>query len=244
MTDNVPVFEINGREYEWPGIVGLTTREARIFYQETGVVWESIWLDDLTVRDLFMREGFLSAMARIAYVREHPEALDDDVKAIIDRQPRMSLFSTLLQATSFSDGATASAASTVDAVDGANSAAVVSEATASHESLRAQGERARVRVVIWVPDLARRPLSLIAAGRSRSPVVRGPMSARSILAGRGRTRPVPSSLPDHPGPPRIAPARRRRRCPATPRAPRTPGTAGTGPGPLRWATVRMRSRYP
>lgn len=98
MTDKVPVFEIDGREYEWPGLMGLTTRECRIFYEETGIVWESLWLDNMTVADLFGREGFMSAMARIAYVREHPDALDDQVKTIIGNQPRAALFSTALQA--------------------------------------------------------------------------------------------------------------------------------------------------
>jgi hypothetical protein len=94
----VPVFEIDGREYEWPGLMTLTVRECRIFHEETGLVWESLWIDGMTVPDLFHREGFLSAMARIAYVREHPEALDDAVRAIIANQPRMALFSTGLQA--------------------------------------------------------------------------------------------------------------------------------------------------
>ena len=98
MTETVPVFEIDGREYEWPGLMSLTVRECRIFHEETGVVWESLWIDGMTVQDLFHREGFLSAMARIAYVREHPEALDDAVKAVIANQPRMSLFATGMQA--------------------------------------------------------------------------------------------------------------------------------------------------
>ena len=98
MSDKTPVFEIDGREYEWPGLMTLSVRECRIFFEETGLVWESLWLDGLTVPDLFHKEGFLSAMARIAYVREHPDALDDDVRAVIANQPRMSLFSTGLQA--------------------------------------------------------------------------------------------------------------------------------------------------
>ena len=98
MTEKVPVFEIDGREYEWPGLMSLTVRECRIFHEETGVVWESLWIDGMTVKELFHREGFLSAMARIAYVREHPEALDDAVKAVIANQPRMSLFATGMQA--------------------------------------------------------------------------------------------------------------------------------------------------
>ena len=32
MTDTVPVFEIDGREYEWPGLMSLTVRECRIFH--------------------------------------------------------------------------------------------------------------------------------------------------------------------------------------------------------------------
>ena len=98
MTDKVPVFEIDGREYEWPGLMTLTVRECRIFHEETGLVWESLWMDGMTVPDLFHREGFLSAMARIAYVREHPDAQDDEVRAIISNQPRAALFSTGLQA--------------------------------------------------------------------------------------------------------------------------------------------------
>lgn len=94
----VPVFEIDGREYEWPGLMSLNVRECRIFREETGIVWETLWIEDMTVADLFKREGFLSAMARIAYVREHPEALDDAVKAVIERQPAVSLFATALAA--------------------------------------------------------------------------------------------------------------------------------------------------
>lgn len=96
--ERVPVFEIDGREYEWPGLMGLTVRECRIFREETGMVWESLWLDNMTVKDLFAREGFLSAMARIAYVREHPEALDDDVRTVISNQQAVSLLATGLQA--------------------------------------------------------------------------------------------------------------------------------------------------
>ena len=68
-----PALEIDGRQYEWPGLMSLTNRECRIFYEETGVVWESLWLDGMTVKDMALKEGFMAAMARIAYTREHPD---------------------------------------------------------------------------------------------------------------------------------------------------------------------------
>jgi hypothetical protein len=92
------MFEIDGRSYEWPGLLNLTVRECRIFYEETGVVWESLWLDGLTVADLFKMPGALAAMARIAYVREHPEARDEDVKVLIDDQPAASLLAVGMRA--------------------------------------------------------------------------------------------------------------------------------------------------
>lgn len=97
MIDPAP-FQIDGQPYEWPGLLNLTIREARLFHQETGVIWESIWIDKLNIADLFKTPGFVPAMARIAYIREHPDTGDDEVKVIIDRQPALGLFATAAQA--------------------------------------------------------------------------------------------------------------------------------------------------
>ena len=57
MSDSPAVFEIDGEQYEWPGFMGFTLRELQIFYAETGRTWESLMLEDLTVRRDVQRAG-------------------------------------------------------------------------------------------------------------------------------------------------------------------------------------------
>lgn len=89
-------FEINGQTYEIPAVASFDNDEARIFYETTGHTMEQLWLGEITYADLFREEGFLPAMAHIAYRREHPDVDQAEVKALIGKQNRLSLLGALL----------------------------------------------------------------------------------------------------------------------------------------------------
>lgn len=97
MTDEQRGFQINGRTYEVPAVASFDNDEARIFYDTTGHTMEQLWLGEITYADLFREEGFLPAMAHIAYRREHPDADQAEVKALIGKQNRLELLGALLR---------------------------------------------------------------------------------------------------------------------------------------------------
>lgn len=108
MAENESGFLIDGAIYELPSIVGLTNRENRIYYKATGLLvewsWVSLQTGEITFYDLMQNEGFLPAMAQIAYIREHPEADDAEVASMIDGLNRFELFSSLVDSTIGTEG--------------------------------------------------------------------------------------------------------------------------------------------
>ena len=93
-------LEIDGRLYDFPLLSTLDLDEDRIFYQATGMHTEDAWLGvqeggALKWSDLVDNEGFLAAMARIAYRREHPDVQDEIVVEIVGRQKRMDMLASI-----------------------------------------------------------------------------------------------------------------------------------------------------
>lgn len=92
-------LEIDGSMYDFPMLSSFDLDEDRIFYQLTGMHTEDAWLGldagTVTSRDLFDNEGFLAAMAQIAYRREHPDVTDDLVVKLVGRQKRVDLIASL-----------------------------------------------------------------------------------------------------------------------------------------------------
>lgn len=91
-------FEINGETYEVPMPSTFDMDEAQVFYDYTGWVVEEIWLGDLDWAEIGRKPGFLSALVHIAYRRAHEEEADADIKALVGKQNRLSLFGAMLTA--------------------------------------------------------------------------------------------------------------------------------------------------
>src|SRR6188472_2382369 len=100
MADNETGFLIDCDRYELPDMGTFTIRESRVFYRETGLVPEVVRMrlqaGDLTFMDLLENVGFLPALATVAYMREHDDADDATVEAVIAATRRDDLFMALL----------------------------------------------------------------------------------------------------------------------------------------------------
>lgn len=106
-------LEIDGTPYEFPSIGSFDLDEDRIFYKATGMHVEDVWLGiqddgDLSFSTLVQNEGFLPAMAHIAYRREHPEETADAIFRVVGRQKRLEMLASL--ASSVADDQEADAA--------------------------------------------------------------------------------------------------------------------------------------
>lgn len=93
-------LEIDGAAYEFPSVGSFDLDEDRIFFQATGMHAEDVWIGlqddgDLSFSALIGNEGFLPAMAHIAYRREHPDEAADVVLKIVGRQKRMNMIGSL-----------------------------------------------------------------------------------------------------------------------------------------------------
>ena len=93
-------IEIDGKPYEFPSIGSFDLDEDRIFYKGTGLHAEDVWLGiqdggDLSFSSLVANEGFLTAMAHIAYRREHPNESADAIFRVVGRQKRLEMVASL-----------------------------------------------------------------------------------------------------------------------------------------------------
>jgi len=93
-------IEIDGAEYEFPSIGSFDLDEDRIFFQGTGLHAEDVWLGiqdggDLSFQKLVAIEGFLTAMAHIAYRREHPDESAEAIFRVGGRQKRLEMVASL-----------------------------------------------------------------------------------------------------------------------------------------------------
>lgn len=94
-------LEIDGQLYELPDISSFDLDEDRIFYKATGLHAEDVLIGlqeggGLSFRDVLDNEGYLSAVAHIAYRREHENEADDVVMKVVGRQKRVALLASLL----------------------------------------------------------------------------------------------------------------------------------------------------
>lgn len=87
-------FVIDGTTYEVPSPSSFDMDEAEIFHQNSGLLVEDIWLDDLKFHDLLKREGFLTALVIIAYRRGNPDVPADQIRARVGKLNRMELFAS------------------------------------------------------------------------------------------------------------------------------------------------------
>lgn len=103
MTDEKPVgFEIDGTHHEMPLVGSFDMDENRIFNQQTGLHAEDVWLGlqsggGMTFGELMRNEGFLTALAHIAYRRENPDIPDDVIAKKIGKVNRVGLFASLVE---------------------------------------------------------------------------------------------------------------------------------------------------
>jgi hypothetical protein len=93
-------IEIDGTAYEFPSIGSFDLDEDRIFFKGTGLHAEDVWLGiqdggDLSFSALVANEGFLTAMAHIAYRREHPNETDETIFRVVGRQKRLEMIASL-----------------------------------------------------------------------------------------------------------------------------------------------------
>ena len=71
--------------------------ECRIFFETTGTTIEELWLGDTSYADMFRKDGFLNALAHIAYRRAHRESDGETVRTLVGKQNRLRLLAALLE---------------------------------------------------------------------------------------------------------------------------------------------------
>lgn len=92
-------IEIDGVAYEVPDIGTFDLDEDRIFYKATGLHVEDVLLriQDGEEVGLLDNDGFLSAVAHIAYRREHPTESAEAIFRVVGRQKRLDMVVSLAQ---------------------------------------------------------------------------------------------------------------------------------------------------
>lgn len=116
-------LEIDGELYELPLVSSFDLDEDRIFFKATNLHAEDVWMGlqdggGLSFSVLLQNEGFLPAMAHIAYRREHPDDPDDLIVKVVGRQKRVEMIGSL--ARSLEDDASGEPVGTTSVPDGSS----------------------------------------------------------------------------------------------------------------------------